>query len=394
MTFKKKLLASLCALALLLTLSPAPVQASGDVIFLALNDQVVPRITSGTMPIWYGNAYFIPYSVFDMNYMSTNFGIAVDLGVRVAAGDGNIMLYNKRRQLIYDLDAGTCVDQQGNSYRNAITRGGIVYLPVATVASFFSEGGLSYYQLDTPYGPLLRLTTPSVALGNEEFVDAASGSHLPQILRDYNKTQTPLPSPSPAQPTPSTPSPSDNPTPDRPGVRVQLSFLVTDGEGTASLLDLLDQEGLHALFLLRPETLSQYENLIRRMVGSGHALGFLLPGGPGEDAKAQLREGNRLLALIARTNTHTVALEQEDSATVSALTADGWSLWRHNVPVPSATATQGFASSLLRSAEEKRTVARFLLGDSALVRSALPLLLEDLQSGAYSFRLPVGDELS
>lgn len=393
MSWKKSVLAALCALSLILGLSPPPARASGDVIFIALNEQVL-KLSANTMPIWYNNSFFVPYVIFDMNYMAANFGVSVDLGVRVAVGGNTVMLYDKRRQLIYDLEAGTCTDSQGNSYRSAISRGGVTYLPIAAVQNFFSESGLLYTQRDTLYGTLLRLTTPSVVLSDDIFIDAAELSALPDRLREYNRGQPSSPSPSPSQPSPSpsvTPSPSQGP--EQRGIRVQLSFVVADGGETAALLDLLDRQSLRVLFLLRPEDLAEHETLIRRMVGSGHALGLLLPGGPAEDAKERLREGNRLLGLIARVNTRTVALENGDQAASVAMEEAGWSVWRSNVSTPTASSASAYSSSLLRSVGEKETVARLQLSDGYLIRTALPFLLESLRDEKYDLRLPVGGEL-
>ena len=394
MALKKNLLAFLCAAALLLTLSPPPVRASDDFIFIALNEQI-PKLTSNTMPISYGGTFYVPYLIFDMNYMSASFGIGVDLGIRVAAGKNTVMLYNKRRQLIYDLEAGICTDNQGNSYRSALIRGGITYLPIAAVQDFFSEGGLSYVQLNTSYGMLLRLTTPSVVLDNEGFIDAAEAGGagvLPQMIREYNRGLTPSPSPQPSpSPSPS-PSPQPGQDPDRSSVRINFSFLVSDGTDTSALLDLLDQERLSALFFFRPEHLTEHEALIRRMVGSGHAIGLSLPGGRAEEAKAALREGNRLLALIARVNTRTVVLEHGDG-TAAVLAEDGWSVWESNVPLPTGGSPSAYTSTLMRAIDGKRAVARLQLPDGSLTLSSLPLLLDSLREDKYSIRLAVGSEL-
>lgn len=395
MPWKKRFLPMLCAMVLILGFVLPPVQASGEVVFIALNDQVVPKITASTMPIVYNYSYYVPHVVFDTNYMLANFGVSVDLGIQVAAGNNTVILYTKRKHLIYDLEAGTSTDNQGNSYKSAIVRGGIIYLPIAAVQSFFADSGLSYSQRGTAYGDLLRLTSPSVVLSDSIFTDAAESSILPQMLRDYNRTQNPTPSPAPSvSPSPS-PSPSHNSgqDPDKSAVRVNLSVLVSDGERTTQMLDLLDGAGLTALFLFRPEDLAVNEALIRRMVGSGHALGFALPGGPVEDAKAQLSEGNRLLGLIARINTRTLTLANNDKTTAAALEEEGWSIWQSNVSTPTSTTANGYSSALLRSVDSKEAVARIQLEDSPLAANVLPLLLNGLREDKYSIRLPVGGEL-
>lgn len=399
MTWKKRILALLCAMALLIPLAPPRARAADEVIFIALNDWVVPKISASTMPIIYNYSYYVPYVVFDMNYMSANFGVSVDLGIRVAASSSMVMLYDKRRQLTYDLETGTCTDKQGNSYKSAITRGGIVYLPIAAVQGYFAEGGLKYSQRSTAYGDLLRLTTPSAFLDDNIFTDAAASFTLPQVLREYNRSQNPSPSPSPPPPvSPSpgvSPSPSVSPSPgqgpDKSGVRVSLSFLCGGGGDSTALLDRVELEGLTALFLLRPEDLAGNEALVRRMVGAGHAVGLAVSGAPA-GVEAQLAEGNRLLSLIAHMNTRTVFLE--DGGSASTLEEAGWSVWTGNVQAAPTGSASAYSAALLRSVDSKHSTARLLLDDSTLTTTALTPLLRGLREEKYSICLAVGGEVN
>lgn len=388
MTWKKRILALLCAMVLLIPLAPPRARAADEVIFIALNEWMPPKISSSTMPIIYNYAYYVPYILFDMNYTS------VDLGIRVAANSNMVVLYDKRRQLSYDLVAGTCTDKQGNSYKNAIIRGGIVYLPIAAVQGYFAEGGLNYSQLSTPSGSLLRLTTPSVILDNNIFTDAVSNT-LASMLRDYNRGQNPSPPP-PVSPSPGvSPSPSVSPGPeqgpDKSGVRVSLSFLCSGGGDSTALLDRVELEGLTALFLLRPEDLAGNEALVRRMVGAGHAVGLAVSGAPAE-VEAQLAEGNRLLSLIAHMNTRTVFLE--DGGSASTLEEAGWSVWTGNVQAAPTGSASAYSAALLRSVDAKRSTARLLLDDSTLTATALTPLLRGLREEKYSIRLAVGGEVN
>ncbi len=397
MTWKKRILALLCAAALLIPLAPPRARAADEVIFIALNEWIPPKISASTMPILYNYSYYVPYVLFDMNYMNANFGVSIDLGIRVAASSNMVMLYTKRRQLIYDLEAGTCTDKQGNSYKNAIIRGSIVYLPIAAVQSYFAEEGLRYSQRSTPSGDLLRLTTPSVILNDTIFTDAVASFTLPQLLRDYTRSQNPspspsvTPSPSGSTPPPVSPSPGQEPPPDKSGVRVSLAFRCGGGAASTALLNRVESEGLSALFLFRPEDLAENEALVRRMVGAGHAVGLAVSGSA-KEAEEQLREGNRLLFLIAHMNTRTVFLE--DGGPASALEHTGWSVWTGNVsPVPAGSGS-AYSAALLRAIDTKRSAVRLLLDDSGLTISALPALLRGLRGEKYSIRLAVGSEVS
>lgn len=396
MKWKKRILSLLCAVLLIIPLTPPSASAADEVIFIALNEQV-PKLSANTMPIIYNHFYYVPYIIFDMNYMSANFGISVDLGIRVAASSSTVMLYNKRRQLTYDLEAGTCTDKQGNSYKGAITRGGITYLPITAVQNYFAEDGLKYSLRGTPYGDLLRLTTPSVILDDNIFTDAAASSLLPQMLREYNRSQNPSTSPSPSPSV--TPSPSVSPSspgvedPDKSGVRVSLAFLCAGGETTAALLDRVERESLAALFLFHPEDLAENEALIRRMVGDGHAVGLAVSGTV-DEIEEQLQEGNRLLGLIVHMNTRTTVLENVERGSADLLKEKGWSVWTSNIQVTSSGSASTYSAALLRAIDGKRTSARLLLSDNALTVSTLPALMDGLREEKYSIRLAVGGDVS
>lgn len=392
MSWKKRVLAAFCAVALLFTLSPPPARASSDIIFFAINEWMPPKLSASTMPIYYYNTYYVPYTLLDKNYLSATYGVNVDLGFNVAATNNRILLYNKRRQLTYDLDSGSCTDKGGNSYKRAAVIGGITYLPIYAVREFFAEDGLSFSQLATSYGPLLRITTPSAILDDALFIDATTLS-LPDMIKKYNASLTPSPSPSASPLATPSPSPSASPgqEPDKRGVKVYLSFQCSGGTGTTALLDQLDREGIFALFFFSPESLAENEALVRRIVGSGHAIGLTVPGGPTEDAKALLTEGNRLLSLIAHTSTRTVLLENGDSAASIALDAAGWNVWASNVPAsPEGKTASAYTAAIMRIVDAKKAVARITLPDQALTASALPPLINALQEEKYDLRLAVG----
>ncbi|MEG2119138.1 MAG: hypothetical protein RRY53_02185, partial [Pseudoflavonifractor sp.] len=156
MGLKKRMLALLCAGALLLGLSPAPARAVEDeVCFLALNNQLSPQLAAGTMPISVDGAIYVPYSVFDSGVSG------VDLIVKIVSDAKQIMLYTKQKSLRFDLSSGTCTDKVGSGdYPGAVMRGGVTYLPAASIGAHFKEDGLTYSYRTTEYGPLVRFTTP------------------------------------------------------------------------------------------------------------------------------------------------------------------------------------------------------------------------------------------
>lgn len=394
--WETRLTALFCACALLLSGALFPAGAvETDFIFLALNDQMVYPLSTATMPISISGTIYVPYYIFDYNYMS-KLGVDADLGIRVASDSNTVTLYNKRRSLIYDLNAGTCVDSKtGVSYPRAIVRGGVTYLQANSVCNFFMEDGLDYFYIGTEYGPIIRIVTPSVILDKDRFQDAATLG-IPDAIRDYNKSQNPNPSvsPSPSSSASPSPSPSIEPeSPDKSGVSVFFSFQCSGGEDFVALLDVLEREQLPALLFFRPEDLAGNEALVRRAVGAGHAVGLTVGGGPTGDAASALAEGNRLLGLIAHTATRIVTMETPDSASAQALEAEGWSVWNANISAASGGSGASYSAALLKNIDAKRALARVTMDDSARSAAALPLLLRELRAQRYTIRLAVGSNI-
>ncbi|MFQ9915927.1 MAG: hypothetical protein ACLRWQ_05540 [Flavonifractor plautii] len=125
-----------------------------------------------------------------------------------------------------------------------------------------------------------------------------------KYLQELNQGTQPTPSPSP--------SPSDGGT-DEPeqedGLPVYLSFQCTGGGALDNILDTLEARGIRALFLFTPDALAAAEGQLRRLVGSGHAVGLSVPGQSLDGARAALEEGAGLLEQLVRVRTHTVYLE-------------------------------------------------------------------------------------
>lgn len=398
MNWKKCLLSLLCAAAIVLGISLSGAQAAeGKINILALNDQVITPISSTNMPIQVGGTYYIPYTVFDPNVVD------VDLGVKYSLRDNVLTLYTKQALLKYDLNAGTCEDRDGNTgYTRAIVRGSMIYVSMPSVCSYF---GIQSYQEATIYGQVIRLTTSSAVLSDRDFMDSALSTSIADAYKKYWRGQESLsPSTSPSQsvsPSPSvtipfspSPSPTDSSEPgDKRYVTVSLAFRHTDGTGLTEILDILARENLSGLFFLPPDAIGDNAALIRRMVGTGHSVGLSVAGGPASDAADLLAEGNRLLELAAHMNTRTVLVENGDEDTIAALESEGWSAWEGNVSLPESSSVSYCASSVLRSADSKRSLAYITLDDDTRSAQVLDIILPALREDGYTFRLAVGEAL-
>ena len=172
------------------------------------------------------------------------------------------------------------------------------------------------------------------------------------------------------------------------GLPVYLSFQCTGGGALDNILDTLEARGIRALFLFTPDALAAAEGQLRRLVGSGHAVGLSVPGQSLDGARAALEEGAGLLEQLVRVRPHTVYLEGAASGVADALEREGWACWSANVdgrPDGRSQSTQ--ANALLRTLEGRRSAARMLLDDSGESAGILSRLLPRMPRDAYWFQL-------
>ena len=221
----------------------------------------------------------------------------------------------------------------------------------------------------------------------QQFVTSASGLSMPtryyKYLQELNQGTQPTPSPSP------TPSGGGTDEPEQEdGLPVYLSFQCTGGGALDNILDTLEARGIRALFLFTPDALAAAEGQLRRLVGSGHAVGLSVPGQSLDGARAALEEGAGLLEQLVRVRPHTVYLEGAASGVADALEREGWACWSANVdgrPDGRSQSTQ--ANALLRTLEGRRSAARMLLDDSGESAGILSRLLPRMPRDAYWFQL-------
>ena len=95
-------------------------------------------------------------------------------------------------------------------------------------------------------------------------------------LREYNQSINPSQGAATGQPS----APVEEDTAD---VRTYLAFRCREGDALREILDTLDGQGLFGLFLLSPQVVEEEQDLIRRMLGSGHSIGLLAEGKNLED---------------------------------------------------------------------------------------------------------------
>lgn len=366
-----RLLAALFCLGLFL---PLPARAA-DVCFTSINDSLL-RLTAEGMPFWWEGWLYVPYNVFD----SRATGIDLGLSSSYERDKNKVSVFNLRRILSFDLNTGTCRDEQtGNPVAGrAMVRNGRAYVTVSSVCSFF---GLSYsYNAISyvPQGYLVRIKSAAVVLSDAKFIDAA-GDLVRRRLREYNQGGEPAPAPSVPTPTPP-PEQGDSTT--------YLAFRCESGEGLPAILDALDAAGESGVFFLTPQTAEREGALVRRMLGSGHSVGVLARGEDADQVRAELEAGARLLEGMVHLR---VTLADVPKELERDLESDGWVCWKETLTLPASPGVGSwtFAANALRRLSGRAGDAWLTLEGGEDTARVLPVLLRRLGEEQFVVGVPV-----
>lgn len=373
----RRVKACFMAAVLCLSLLLSPALAAEEVYFTGVNDQLL-RLTDETMPMWVNGTLYVPASVFDENVTG------VDLGFNCSQSLNSdiVTLYNLRQMLVFDLSAGNSRNQHtGEVFSDrAITRNGVVYLPVAAVCSFF---GLTYVYRYTDYGYLVRIRSSAAYLSDASFIDAASTA-MNRYLQAYLQSQTP------EEPE----VPDEQPGEEQPvmNVRVCLAFLCQSGQAAQDILDRLDQGGDRGLFLFPVQEMAGQDDLIRRIVGSGHCVGLIAQGQTAQESAQLLEQGNQALSHIARVGTVTALVPEEQR---EELEQAGWVCWNETL---SGLAREGesaysSASRILRTIGTRQRTVYLTMDDTSSSAQVLDRLLDQMDSGQYTILTPLETRL-
>lgn len=257
----------------------------------------------------------------------------------------------------------------------AVLRNGLPFVPLAGVCRYFE---LRYSYTPTNYGTLVRITNGQEKMDTALFVQSASNStamrsRYYEYLRQLTGG-TASPSPSDSSPAPSQTGGGEENQSQHLTVRLAIRYT---GEDTQALLELLEEQGISALFLFSPQQLAQAGDSLRQMVGSGHAIGLAVPGNSREEALAALDAGSAQLEGMLLLRTHTAYLENASNAALQAVEAAGWACWQDGLDArPDGGSLSSQRANLLARLEGRRGAVDLLLDDSedgvSLLRQALP----------------------
>ena len=261
------------------------------------------------------------------------------------------------------------------------------------MCSFF---GRSYSVIDIDEGYIVRIKSSAVVLSDAWFVDAAQNS-IRSRIRDYNQANQSQPTPGVLPPTNNTEDPQPEITvPDDPDdtsvIPAYLGFSCEDAQGLSEILDTLDSYSQRAIFFFDAEGLEREDDLIFRILGSGHSIGLIAQGRTAAGTRRLLEQANETLSEVAYTRASVVLVPENQR---EELEQEGWICWNETA---SAIPDQGvsastYANKVLSRISGNHTRVYLTLDGSSETARVLPTLLRRLSAEGYGVSVPLETRL-
>ena len=305
------LAAALCA-ALALGAAIPVSGSSGTVYLMAVNERVLD-VTAENMPTVMGGVLYVPYTMLSIRDSGINLGVSA----QYSNTRRTLLVSDGQSGIVFDVQTNTAQDLQGNPVpARSMVRNSMIFLPIAYLCAYF--GAISCSRVYSRHGTVIRVTNKPVVLRDLDFVDAAD-KILADSLRGYY-------APSPTETAaPATSAPTAPPT--ALPVQAEVLLALRWGEQAETLARLLENRGARALFLFAAPELREQDDAARRLIAAGHTVGLALTGEDAETCAAQLEEGRRLLAEIARYHVLVVSADALDNKGREALREKGCAVW-------------------------------------------------------------------
>ena len=146
------------------------------------------------------------------------------------------------------------------------------------------------------------------------------------------------------------------------------------------------------MFFFPADGLDRQDDLLYRILGSGHSVGLLAEGSTLAATRQLLEEGGRTLERVGYTRT-TLALVPESQR--SALEAEGWVCWDETVSaIPEAGAgASSHANAVIRAIPSRSQRAYITLDAGSESARVLPTLLTRLEARSYAVSVPLETRL-
>jgi len=301
---KKRIIAVFVAVSLMAVFTPTVSRAAVTPYFIAVNDALLP-FGDDTMPFVSGGEFFVPVRVFE--------GVGV---WSISSADQEIVrLYRGVSRFVeFDTLQGLVEDQDGNTlnWPSARRVGQRVYVPLRQVSEYF---GFTFRTIDVPRSVIPDEQVRIIRIvSNAIFNDPTFVGVNERAMRSaYNNYFAPQPPIIPPIDPPVVPQPNFS------DVTILLSFYDISAGSADGILDMLDIQatsGDHSCFFVSAGDIAENPGLIRRIAGSGHALGIWLENG----TLKEYREASALLFEAAKIRT--VIVSAGEAAEIALETAE------------------------------------------------------------------------
>ena len=281
---KRRSILSLLLIVAMLACLCVPVSADGELFFVAVNDTIPLTLT--VFPTYSGGTLYVPYQVFD----SQPCGVTPSYNQTRQT----YVLFNRSRQMLFDLAAGTVSDESGSvSTANVLYRSGILYLPLTFCASHF---GLKTTMLESAGGyQVLRFTDGSEVYDDSLFIEKAENLIAYRVQQYAGGGQT---QDKPSERPGSNPGTQTDPAAEKKPATVFLAF--TDSQTMRDSMAALKKYSLQGSFFLTEDEILTDPALVFELLAAGHTIGLTVPDGEADPAAALARANDALAALVCQ----------------------------------------------------------------------------------------------
>ena len=282
---KRRRILSLLLIVAMLACLCVPVSAGGELFFVAVNDTIPLTLT--VFPTYSGGTLYVPYQVFD----SQPCGVTPSYNQTRQT----YVLFNRSRQMLFDLAAGTVSDESGSvSTANVLYRSGILYLPLTFCASHF---GLKTTMLESAGGyQVLRFTDGSEVYDDSLFVEKAENLIAYRVRQNQSGSQSPeRPTDRPNSGSQGTQEPSAA---EKKPATVYLAF--TGSETMRASMAALETYKLHGTFFLTEAEILADPSLVFELLAAGHSIGITAGEDDADLSGALTRANDALCALTCQ----------------------------------------------------------------------------------------------
>ncbi len=255
----KKAIAVALLLVLILGCLAPMAQGRVNLSFVAVNDTIPLTLSANEQPFFSGNLLYVPHTAFTAS--------GLECYLSYVSGESTLTLYNRTKHLEFDLNTGSVIDENANTYPMAtIAKNGYIYLPATFCATHFKMS-VSYLTSKDSY-PVVRFTNGNEIYDNTLFIQRAENFIAYKVEELTPNTNT-----STTTTTPSTePEPEPEPEPEIIPATIYLGIL--GGDNLALNTATLERNEQISTFFLTADEILEHGDTLRQMAAMGHHLGI------------------------------------------------------------------------------------------------------------------------